>query len=103
MMLKRRRAPFIIASLLCLPFLAFPMLVLIDWDLKTANVSLPNCIEIPLFWGLLLLSVWAFMWLPVLVFVSIFVYRAWFQEGKTRFESVCLGIYSVVILAYTGW
>lgn len=43
------------------------------------------------------------MSLPVLVFVSIFIYRAWFQEGKTRFEIVCTGIYSVVILVYIGW
>ena len=102
-MLKRRRAPFIAASLLCLPFLAFLVLFLIAWALKVANIHCPDFIEGPLMLGFLWLGVYTFMSLPVLVFVSILIYRAWLQEGKTRFEIILTSFYSVVILVYIGW
>lgn len=103
MILKRKSMPFVIASLLFLPFLAFLVLNLIDWALIAANIHRPDFIEVPLFLGFFWLGVLTFMSLPVLVFVSIFIYRAWFQEGKTRFEVVFTSIYSVVILVYIGW
>ena len=102
MVLKRKSMPFVIASLLCVPFLAFLVLVLIRLGLSD-NVHCPDFIEVPFIWGCIWLGAWTFMSLPVLALVAVSVFVAWFQEGKTRFEIIFTGIYSVVISLYIGW
>jgi len=103
MVLKRKSMPFIRASLLSLPFLAFLVFDLIEWALKAANVHCPSFIDGSLIWGYVFLVDWTFISLPVLALVAVSVFMAWFQEGKTRFEIIFTGIYSVVILLYMGF
>ena len=103
MVLKRKSMPFIRASLLSLPFLAFLVFDLIARALKLANVHCPVYIDDSLFWGYVFLVDWTFISLPVLALVAVSVFMAWFQEGKTRFEIIFTGIYSAVILLFLGF
>ena len=108
MVLMRRHTPFIIASLLCLPFLVLLMLHLIVGAMIVANdyspyfFHPPYFIYMPYVLGTCWLAMSPIISLTLLCFVSTSVVMAWFQKGKTRFEIVFTGIYSVVVLLYFG-
>jgi hypothetical protein len=103
-MRRRKRVPFIIASLLCLPFLAFFVLVLIAYALAAVGVNnYPDFIGIPLLSGAFFIGAWTFISLPALALVSVFVVMAWFQKEKPKFETFLLAIYSVVLVLCIGY
>jgi hypothetical protein len=98
----KRRWPFIVASMLCLPFLVVHLLLLI---LLAANLTKVPCPALVVF-GILYAGHWfqispMVSWL-VLALASISVIRAWFQKGKTQFEIVFTILYSVIMFNSIG-
>jgi hypothetical protein len=99
----KRHTPFLIASLFCLPLLAFFVLFLTALALDAVDPHIGVFFLNRMLPGLLLLSIWPSVSLSVLALVAIPVVTAWFQKGKTIGQIVFTSIYSVVILIYIGW
>jgi hypothetical protein len=92
----KRHLPFIIVTVLCLPFCVFIAIYLLAF----ISPSIPDVIGIPLLTGLYWLSRWPVIALLVLLPPTGSVVLVWFQSVKTRVEIIATGIYSVVIVLH---
>jgi len=102
----KRHLPFIIASVLCLPFCAFVAIYLVVLACTGATGFVPEALAIPFnygFQGLWWLSMYPLVGLPVLASVSVAVVAVWFQRAKTRLEIVLTSVYSIVMALYLGY
>jgi len=95
----KRRWPFIVTSLLCLPFVTALMTYLIVLPLKKPPLVIDRALLHTVFW--LLTS-------PVgtpllLALVSISIIASWFQKAKSKFEIVAMVLYSAVMVFYIGY
>ena len=99
----KRHLPFIIASLLCLPFVAFVFAYLTMLALGGLSLRCPDFIAKPVVYALFWLTAWPVVVLPGLAIVSASVVGAWFQKSKTDRECLGVAIYTVVMLLHIGF
>ena len=98
--------PFLVASLLCAPFLAVVTAYLIELTLSEFATVCPQPVDAVFLTGVFLISGFPVVSLTVLTFVSISVLAAWRQERKSTLELIATGAYSAVMLvciAYAVW
>jgi hypothetical protein len=95
----KRHLPFIMASVLCLPFL----LHLLAYLIVCAIPGRPDFMDVFVLYGALFVGGFRILSLPVLLLVSISVFAAWFQKVKTVVEIAFISIYSIVMLVDIGF
>jgi hypothetical protein len=101
----RRHLPFIIASLMCLPFLVYVLIFLLALTVKASALAVgwSEALGYILIVGFFWFSVCPAVTLAVLALVSTSVIAAWLQKTKTKMEIVFTGIYSVTMLLHIGY
>jgi hypothetical protein len=99
----KRHLPFIIASLLCLPFVAAVLAYLAMLALGGLSLHCPDFIGKPVIYSFFWLTAWPVVVVPVLATVSASVVGAWLQKSKTGFECFGIAIYTVVMLLHIGF
>jgi len=95
-----RRGSFVIATILCTPFLGVLIVYLAALSLGD---RCPHFITLPLLYAMVWLTGWLVVVAPILALVCASVLAGWLQKSKTRFELVATGIYSAVMLLHIGY
>ena len=93
---------FVCSSLVCLPFLTVLGAYLFTWVLTAFSIDIPDPLWRMFYSFAYLLSLYPVKVLIVVSCVALCVAVAWFQKSKSRFEAICLSVYSVVMLFYFG-
>lgn len=96
----KRHLPFIIASLTCLPFCLFDLIVLLCFFMKSIVAVVPPTLERVLIYGCFLLSQWPGSALATLILASVLVIGAWRQKKKVKVELVFTSLYSLILILH---